>query len=99
MFQTDLDSIKDIELYRSGGLHPVLIGDAFANGRFKVPHKLGCGGSSTVWLERDQRPQSSTSDTLVALKVLSAAQSSGLGGRDSGHCRPRRALCLRNRLT
>ena len=46
------------------------IGDAFANGRYQVLHKLGFGGSSTVWLARD-----STSKTLVALKVLSADKS------------------------
>jgi len=73
---SNLDSIEDIELYRPGGLHPVSIGDVFADGRYKILHKLGYGGSSTVWLARDQRPQSSASDTLVALKILSAAESS-----------------------
>jgi len=73
---SNLDSIEDTELYRPGGLHPVSIGDVFADGRYKVLHKLGYGGSSTVWLARDQCPQSSASDTLVALKILSAAQSS-----------------------
>ncbi|KAF8351008.1 hypothetical protein F5887DRAFT_1193424, partial [Amanita rubescens] len=74
---SNLDSTEDIELYRPGGLHPVSIGDVFADGRYKVLHKLGYGGSSTgVWLARDQRPLSSASDTLVALKILSAAQSS-----------------------
>ena len=52
------------------------IGDVFANGRYKVLHKLGYGASSTVWLARDQRPESSGSDTLVALRVLSADKSS-----------------------
>ena len=55
------------------------IGDVFAEGRYKVLHKLGYGGSSTVWLARDQGPQgqSPTSGTLVALKVISAIGSSG----------------------
>ncbi|KAM6503083.1 Protein kinase-like domain containing protein [Amanita muscaria] len=72
-----LDDIEDLELYRPGGFHPVSIGDVFANGRYKVLHKLGFGGSSTVWLARDQRPQgqSSVSETLVTLKVLSAEKS------------------------
>ncbi|KAF8339303.1 hypothetical protein F5887DRAFT_1232706, partial [Amanita rubescens] len=61
-----------------GGLHPVSIGDVFPNGSFKVLHKLGFGCSSTVWLARDQRPQSSALDTLVALEILPAAQSSRL---------------------
>ena len=61
------DFIEDIELYESGGLHPVSIGDVFADGRYKVLHKLGFGASSTTWLARD-----SVSGILVALKVLSA---------------------------
>jgi serine/threonine-protein kinase SRPK3 len=65
------DLIENIEKYKPGGLHPVSIGDVFANGRYKVLHKLGSGGSSTVWLARD-----SASETLVALKVLSADKSS-----------------------
>ena len=73
-----LDSIENIELYRPGGLHPVSIGDVFARGRYKVLHKLGYGGSSTVWLARDQGPQgqSPASGSLVALKVISAIESS-----------------------
>jgi serine/threonine-protein kinase SRPK3 len=48
----------------------VSIGDVFADGRYKVLHKLGFGGSSTIWLARD-----SVSGTLVALKVLAAFKS------------------------
>ena len=72
---SDLDDTENVELYRPGGLHPVRIGDVFANGRYKVLHKLGHGGSSTVWLARDQRPQSSVSATLVASKILFADRS------------------------
>src|SRR6266550_8021554 len=61
------DFIENIDLYASGGLHPVSIGDVFADGRYKVLHKLGFGGSSTTWLARD-----SISGILVALKVLAA---------------------------
>ena len=70
------DDTEDIKVYRPGGFHPVSIGDVFANGRYKVLHKLGWGVSSTVWLARDRRPESSGSDTLVALRVLSADKSS-----------------------
>jgi serine/threonine-protein kinase SRPK3 len=48
----------------------VSIGDVFADGRYKVLHKLGFGGSSTIWLARD-----SVSGILVALKVLAAFKS------------------------
>ena len=46
------------------------IGDVFADGRYKILHKLGFGGSSTIWLARD-----SVSGILVALKVLPAYKS------------------------
>ena len=62
--------VEDRELYRTGGYHPVEIGDDF-EGRFKVMHKLGYGKSSTVWLCRDE-----VDETLVALKILIADRSS-----------------------
>lgn len=61
-----LDDIEDVEAYRPGGFHPVSIGDCFAQGRYRVLHKLGHGGSSTVWLARDQ----GGSGKLVTLKVV-----------------------------
>ena len=64
------DSVENLELYAPLGLHPVSIGDVFADGRYKVLHKLGCGGSSTIWLARD-----SVSGILVALKILPAYNS------------------------
>ena len=72
-----LGFMEDIQLYRPGGLHPLSIGDVFAKGRYKVLHKLGYGRSSTVWLARDQGPQgqSPISESLVALKVISAFES------------------------
>ena len=66
-----LCSIEEIQLYQPDGFQPVSIGDIYANGRYKILHKLGYGGSSTVWLARDLRPHPGDSDTLVALKVLS----------------------------
>lgn len=64
-----LDDIEDVEAYRAGGFHPVSIGDYFAQGRYKILHKLGYGGSSTVWLARDGGTQSGR---LVTLKVVRA---------------------------
>jgi serine/threonine-protein kinase SRPK3 len=65
-----IDSVENLELYAPEGLHPVSIGDVFADGRYKVLHKLGYGGSSTIWLARDF-----VSGILVALKVLPAYKS------------------------
>jgi hypothetical protein len=40
--------------YRRGGYHPVNLGDTFKDGRYKLYHKLGWGGYSTVWLASDR---------------------------------------------
>jgi serine/threonine protein kinase len=40
--------------YRPGGFHPVRLGDTFKDGRYKIHHKLGWGGFSTVWLAKDK---------------------------------------------
>ncbi|RDB29753.1 Serine/threonine-protein kinase SRPK [Hypsizygus marmoreus] len=65
-----LDNIEYVEDYRPGGFHPVAIGDAFAQGRYRVVHKLGFGGSSTIWLARNRF------GILVTLKVMRAEVSS-----------------------
>lgn len=62
-----LNNVEDVEKYRSGGFHPIHLGDTFKGGRYRVSHKLGYGGFSTVWLARDE-----TQNRLVSLKVLTA---------------------------
>ncbi|PLB39606.1 serine/threonine-protein kinase, partial [Aspergillus candidus] len=54
-----------VEDYRPGGYHPVVLGDIFNNGQYKVIRKLGEGSYSTVWLARDLK-----SSRYVALKIL-----------------------------
>ncbi|KAK9249401.1 protein kinase [Lipomyces tetrasporus] len=66
-----LDNIEQIEGYRKGGFHPVSIGDSFSRGRYRILHKLGFGGFSTVWLARDEH-----SHRLVSLKIITAEASS-----------------------
>ncbi|KAJ5172789.1 protein kinase [Penicillium capsulatum] len=46
---------EPLHRYRQGGYHPVALGDQLRAGRYKVLHKLGWGGYSTVWAARDQR--------------------------------------------
>ena len=41
--------------YSPGGVHPGCIGDVFKRGQYKIHHKLGWGGFSTVWLARDKQ--------------------------------------------
>ena len=66
-----LDAIEDIEDYQPGGYHPISVGDTFDHGRFKVLHKLGFGGSSTVWLVRDQQEEGDQI-VIVTLKAMRA---------------------------
>ncbi|KAE9364021.1 kinase-like protein [Stipitochalara longipes BDJ] len=65
-----LDDVEDIELYAPGGFHPVHMGEIYHN-RYKILHKLGCGGFSTVWLARDV-----LLSRYVALKIILADESS-----------------------
>ena len=62
-----LEPIEDLEKYEKGGYHPVSLGDTFDKERYRVVHKLGHGGSSTVWLARDNARQ-----RYVSLKILCA---------------------------
>lgn len=61
---------EPLERYKPGGYHPVRIGDQFQDGRYRILHKLGWGGYSTVWLAHDAR-----ASRLAALKILVAERS------------------------
>jgi hypothetical protein len=66
---TDIWGVEDAEYYRPGEFLPISIGDIFAQGRYKILHKLGQGGSSTIWLARE------FPNTLVTLKAMCASLS------------------------
>lgn len=55
--------IEPYYYYEPGGYHPIDIGDVLQS-RYRVVHKLGWGGSSIVWLCRDDQ-----SRMYVAVKV------------------------------
>jgi len=55
---------EDLSKYRPGGYHPVHLGDLYKAGRYRIIHKLGWGGYSTVWLARDEEASQN-----VALKI------------------------------
>ena len=67
---TMLDNLEYVERYNEGGYHPVHLEDSLDGGRYHIVHKLGWGGSSTVWLARDEQIQ-----RLVSLKILTARAS------------------------
>lgn len=65
-----LGESEELERYEHGGYHPVHLNDTYNDGRYRIVHKLGMGGFSTVWLARDTNSQ-----TWVALKIVVADES------------------------
>ncbi|KAI0818435.1 kinase-like protein [Xylaria sp. FL0064] len=65
----ELGECEDLENYEPGGFHPVHLGDVYDD-RYRVIHKLGFGGFSTVWLARD-----ALVNRWVALKMVVARES------------------------
>ncbi|KAI0867389.1 kinase-like domain-containing protein [Hypoxylon argillaceum] len=53
LYTCDIDA-EPLHRYTEGGYHPVHLGDQLKHGRYRVLHKLGWGGYSTVWAARDQ---------------------------------------------
>ncbi|KAL2754744.1 hypothetical protein ACRALDRAFT_211470 [Sodiomyces alcalophilus JCM 7366] len=62
---------EKVARYRPGGYHPICLGDTFKQGRYRVVHKLGWGGFSTVWLAQDI-----LLGKWVALKIATADSTS-----------------------
>ncbi|KAJ5158192.1 uncharacterized protein N7500_007843 [Penicillium coprophilum] len=58
---------ESLSRYQPGGYHPVKVGDTFKSNRYKIFHKLGWGGYSTVWLAKD-----TAKDQWVSLKIKTA---------------------------
>ncbi|KAG9255598.1 serine protein kinase [Emericellopsis atlantica] len=52
-YACDVDA-EPLHRYTKGGYHPTHLGDQLKHGRYRVLHKLGWGGHSTVWAARDE---------------------------------------------
>ncbi|CAK48152.1 hypothetical protein CBS115989_1948 [Aspergillus niger] len=46
---------EPLHRYTAGGYHPITLGNLLHDGRYKILHKLGWGGYSTVWAARDEQ--------------------------------------------
>ncbi|KAJ5513374.1 hypothetical protein N7463_002926, partial [Penicillium fimorum] len=55
---------ESLHRYKKGGYHSPILGDFLKDGRYKIMHKLGWGGYSTVWAAQDRRDE-----TYVAIKI------------------------------
>ncbi|KAH7910093.1 kinase-like domain-containing protein [Hygrophoropsis aurantiaca] len=64
--------LENTNYYRTGGYHPVHIGDIM-HGRYRVVNKLGYGAYSTVWLVRDLRAGRYASLKIIAAEAANSA--------------------------
>ncbi|KAJ4307524.1 hypothetical protein N0V84_012673 [Fusarium piperis] len=68
--ECDIEEVaEDPNLYPRGLLYPICIGEIVA-GRYRIDHKLGYGGFSTVWMAYDMAAKID-----VALKIMMPGQS------------------------
>lgn len=68
---------EPLHRYTYKGYHPVHLGDQFKDDRYRIIHKLGHGGYSTVWVARDQRYAHLKSFLLNLCSVSQAATKRG----------------------
>ncbi|EED16510.1 srpk, putative [Talaromyces stipitatus ATCC 10500] len=72
--------IENLEDYKSGGFHPIHIGDHFKENRYQILNKLGHGRCSTVWLAEDV-----LNKICVAISISQAQISQESSENDTSH--------------
>lgn len=48
-------AVEEPDFYKTGGFHPISLGDKFHHDQYTILRKLGYGQYSTVWLARDSK--------------------------------------------
>jgi hypothetical protein len=66
------DELEPLHGYRPGGYYPIHLQDELDHGWYRIIHKLGHGGYSTMWLCRDQHVDM---PSYVAIKMPVASES------------------------
>ncbi|KAH5624053.1 hypothetical protein HBI51_239530 [Parastagonospora nodorum] len=86
LFECKIDA-EPIHRYCKGGYHPVHLEDILNNGTYRILHKLGWGGYSTVWAARNLKTNNNVaikiavserccqSREVTVLRAVAAAQS------------------------
>ncbi|KAH7171377.1 kinase-like domain-containing protein [Dactylonectria macrodidyma] len=65
------DDLENLRGFQPGGYHPIQLHDELHDGQYRVIHKLGHGGSSTVWPCQEQHVDT---PSYVAIKILVASE-------------------------
>ncbi|PWY63810.1 kinase-like protein [Aspergillus eucalypticola CBS 122712] len=60
---------EPLHRYTTGGYHPITLGSLLHQGRYKILHKLGWGGYSTVWAARDEQYTNISVSIILTLKI------------------------------
>ncbi|PYH31167.1 serine protein kinase [Aspergillus neoniger CBS 115656] len=68
---------EPLHRYTTSGYHPITLGSHLHQGRYKILHKLGWGGYSTVWAARDEQE-----GKYVAIKICVSENYSNRGHRE-----------------
>lgn len=65
-----VEDVERLDMYNTGGYHPISLGDTLHDGRYRIINKLGHGTYSTSWIARDQQ-----TNEYVAVKICTADSS------------------------
>jgi serine/threonine protein kinase len=85
--------VENLEDYKTGGFHPLRIGDHLKENRYHIINKLGHGSFSTVWLAED-----TLNKTCVAVSISQAQLSENSSENDTSHEDTRKTIRILQHL-